>query len=748
MWSQISKKIFKLFFGTILIIASLAGAISLISYNAYDPSLNNAFTTSNIHNYLGLEGAFFADFSLQTFGFAIISIILVLVGNGFRLLFNLSITQLKIKLLLLPLLLLCSAVACAFIDVGEKIDIISGGGWLGWVIKIIADSYMNEQYLLFLSVICSSFLFLYMIEINPIKLIKNTSIIVYLSFKKLLMLLIINKIRKIFKLSSKNTEISDEYEEDSMLFVDEETENTPIIKKAKKAMKFSNKKISNNPSKKQYQLPSYSLLKENKKSANNISKSYLDKQLVQLQQVLKDFGIKGEIIDSRTGPVVTLFELEPAAGTKSSRIIGLADDIARSMSALSARIAVVPGKNLIGIELPNQDRQIVFLHEIFVSKDFADTKCNLPLALGKNIGGESVIADLAKMPHLLVAGTTGSGKSVAINTMILSLLYKLTPEECKFIMIDPKMLELSVYDGIPHLLSPVVTEPKKAVTALKWVVREMENRYRMMSNIGVRNIGGYNEKIEQSIANNSTITRSTQTGFDPETGKPIYEKVEIELKKLPFIVVIVDEMADLMLVAGKDIEASIQRLAQMARAAGIHIIMATQRPSVDVITGVIKANFPTRISFQVTSKIDSRTILGEMGAEQLLGMGDMLYMAGGSKIYRVHGPFVSDQEVENIVKQLKSQGEPEYINDVTTDHNSEDEASAEPEVSEGGDELYNQAVQIIIRDKKVSTSYIQRCLKIGYNRAANIIEQMEKNGIISEANHVGKRTILMGNDND
>jgi S-DNA-T family DNA segregation ATPase FtsK/SpoIIIE len=439
--------------------------------------------------------------------------------------------------------------------------------------------------------------------------------------------------------------------------------------------------------------------------------------------------------------VVTLYELEPSAGTKSSRVIGLADDIARSMSATSARIAVIPGRNALGIELPNAKRETVYLRELLEDESFSASECKLPLALGKNIGGVPQVVDLAKMPHLLVAGTTGSGKSVSVNAMIASLLYHLTPDECKFIMIDPKMLELSVYDGIPHLLAPVVTEPAKAVVALKWVTKEMENRYRLMANFGVRNIEGYNKRIKDAATKGEQLKRTVQTGFDPETGKPIYEDQPLDMNALPFIVVVVDEMADLMLCAGKDIETSIQRLAQMARAAGIHIIMATQRPSVDVITGVIKANFPTRISFQVTSRIDSRTILGEQGAEQLLGQGDMLYMAGGGRISRVHAPFVSDAEIDAIVSFLKTQGAPNYVEDVTIDP-EELEDFGDGDESDGDRALYNKAVAIVKRDGKASTSYVQRCLKLGYNRAARIIEQMEREGIITPPNHAGKREII------
>lgn len=472
-----------------------------------------------------------------------------------------------------------------------------------------------------------------------------------------------------------------------------------------------------------------------------------------LEGVLSDFGVNGNIVKVRPGPVVTLYELEPAPGTKTSRVVGLADDIARSMSAVSVRIAVVPGKSTIGIELPNARREVVNFRELLAAdafhKDDGKQAGGLTLALGRDIGGGPTYVDLAKMPHLLIAGTTGSGKSVAVNTMICSLLYRLRPEQCRFIMIDPKMLELSVYDGIPHLLTPVVTDPGKAVVALKWAVKEMENRYRAMSQMGVRNIAGYNTKLDEARRAGKTMTRTVQTGFDPETGKPIYEEQELDMTALPFIVVIVDEMADLMLVAGKDVEAAIQRLAQMARAAGIHLIMATQRPSVDVITGTIKANFPTRISFQVTSKIDSRTILSEQGAEQLLGQGDMLYMAGGGRISRVHGPFVSDSEVEEIVAHLRDQGEPEYMEAVT----DEDEASGSMvdmmtggggnSDGDSGDALFDQAVAVVARERKASTSFIQRHLQIGYNRAARIIERMEAEGMVGKPNHVGKREVLL-----
>ena len=518
--------------------------------------------------------------------------------------------------------------------------------------------------------------------------------------------------------------------------------STRALAEAQPALKFDDRQA-------EYELPPLSLLTNPTSISRHVlSDEALEENARLLESVLDDYGVKGEIVSVRPGPVVTMYELEPAPGLKASRVIGLADDIARSMSALSARVSTVPGRSVIGIELPNENREKVVLREILSSRAFGDGNQKLPLALGKDIGGEPMVANLAKMPHLLIAGTTGSGKSVAINTMILSLLYKLTPEECRLIMIDPKMLELSVYDGIPHLLSPVVTDPKKAVVALKWVVGEMEERYRKMSKMGVRNIDGYNSRVNDALSKGEMFSRTIQTGFDDETGDPVFETEEFQPEKMPYIVVIVDEMADLMMVAGKEIEACIQRLAQMARASGIHLIMATQRPSVDVITGTIKANFPTRISFQVTSKIDSRTILGEMGAEQLLGMGDMLYMAGGSKITRCHGPFVSDEEVEEIVNHLKAYGPPEYKSGVVEGPDDDKVDGIDMVLGLGGntdgeDALYDQAVAVVLKDRKVSTSYIQRKLAIGYNKAARLVEQMEDEGLISAANHVGKREILV-----
>jgi S-DNA-T family DNA segregation ATPase FtsK/SpoIIIE len=542
---------------------------------------------------------------------------------------------------------------------------------------------------------------------------------------------------------------NEDVDENENISFAEETESNPkgIVEsfKEKTFKKIEPRKLKHSSG--NYQAPSLDLLTPPAPSIKDpsLSRKALEENAERLMQVLNEFGVKGRILGVKPGPVVTLYELEPAAGVKSSRIISLADDIARSMSARSARVSVIPGRNAMGIELPNEHRETVYFREILSSTDYRDNTYQLPLGLGKDIGGYPIITDLAKMPHLLVAGTTGSGKSVGVNAMILSLLFKLSPDECKFIMIDPKMLELSVYDGIPHLLSPVVTEPKKAIVALKWVVQEMESRYRAMAQVGVRNIQGYNDKLRRTIEAGEVLSRRVQTGFDSETGAPIFEDQALDMTLFPYIVVVVDEMADLMLVAGKEIEATVQRLAQMARAAGIHLIMATQRPSVDVITGTIKANFPTRIGFQVTSKIDSRTILGEQGAEQLLGRGDMLYMEPGGRIRRIHGAFVGDEEVERIVTQLKTQQDPNYV-DI---YSVSDDASGGynddfMNMSEGsGDELYDKALSIVLSEGKVSTSFIQRHLSIGYNRAAKIIEHMEKEGVISSPNHVGKREILV-----
>jgi S-DNA-T family DNA segregation ATPase FtsK/SpoIIIE len=499
-----------------------------------------------------------------------------------------------------------------------------------------------------------------------------------------------------------------------------------------------------------FDLPGLDLLATPKQRGAQTDGATLQSQAKQLAAVLADYGVQGDIVSARPGPVVTLFELEPAPGVKSSRVIGLAEDIARSMSAESCRVAVISGRNAIGIELPNPKRETVYLRTLMGSTAFVGAQGALPLALGETIEGEPFAADLAKMPHLLIAGTTGSGKSVGLNAMILSLLFRHTPEECRFIMIDPKMIELSIYEGIPHLLTPVVTEPKKSVVALKWVVREMEDRYRRMQKFTVKNIQGYNDRVRGALESGETLTRTVHAGFNPESGEPIYETQELPLEIMPHIVVVIDEVASLMLTAGREVEAAVQSLAQMARAAGIHVIMATQRPSVDVITGVIKANFPTRLSYKVATKVDSRTIIGESGAEQLVGQGDCLFMGGGGRIVRLHGPYVEDDEVLRIVEMLRAQGVPQYRNDVTEDPDAPDDAPADLVEVAGGadDEFYDRAVDIVARDRKASTSYLQRKLSLGYNRAAKLIERMELDGVISRANHAGRREILVPAPND
>jgi len=717
--------------------------ICLATYNQADPSLNRA-SGNTIANAGGYFGALAADMTLQTLGLASIFLVLVPMVWGVKLILGRPITYLWLRLVLLLGALVLIAGAFSSAEPPLSWPITSGfGGAIGMVLH-------DNFYGLFKSawfVTTTSFVAVFMLvlatgmrwsEWLALALTVKQGILVACA------LAISLKRGKEAKPKLKLVKDEEEDGEDEEDIEKKPSRRLPRIGKTEKTVE---KRRATQPkiqsalplAQGNYELPPIDLLNPAPKTKKNaLSEAALTQNAKLLESVLQEFGVNGTIGEIRPGPVVTLYELEPSPGTKSSRVIGLCDDIARSMSATSARIAVIPGRNAIGIELPNTTRETVFLREMLESEAFASVDAKLPLALGKDIGGTPIIVDLARMPHLLVAGTTGSGKSVAVNTMIASLIYKLTPAECKFIMIDPKMLELSIYDGIPHLLTPVVTEPGKAIVALKWTVKEMENRYRLMSNLSVRNIDGYNKKIREAKAKGHKLTRTVQTGFNPDTGEAIIEDVPLEMVELPFIVVVVDEMADLMIIAGKDIESSIQRLAQMARAAGIHIIMATQRPSVDVITGVIKANFPTRISFQVTSRIDSRTILNEPGAEQLLGQGDMLYMAGGGRIMRVHGPFVSDKEVEQIVKHLKAQGEPVYIDDVTKD----DEAEALFDSGEGGDELYRQAVQIVMRDKKASTSYIQRQLRVGYNKAATIIEQMERDGLVGPANHVGKREVI------
>ena len=776
----------------IVAVACLAWA-SLATWSIYDPSFNNA-TQATPRNILGHWGAIVADLAMQSLGLAAIILFLPLAAWGWHLALRTVPGKKRYRLLVWPLAVLLLAAALSALPQPKSWPLPNGlGGLLGdlfmtgalfiGVLPAAAASFVAG--LLFL--IIGTSLLLFACGTNTSSLIAlwapRTRIPSEWANASLGAAMHVAmhtgaKIKRGFgskrrseegddsegparDIAGEQTEpdgrieptfdlepfeLEDEVEEDDGEDAEDFTEPNYRITRIqeKKHTGLRKAQRSDTP----YEAPPLKLLQQQPRSnKSRISDEVLQENARELEGVLQDFGIKGEITNVRPGPVVTLYELEPAPGTKSSRVIGLADDIARSMSAVAARVAVVPGRNAIGIELPNDRREIVVLRELLESPDFQETDARLALALGKNIGGESVTVDLSRMPHLLIAGTTGSGKSVGINTMILSLLYRLSPDQCKFIMIDPKMLELSAYDGIPHLLAPVVTDPKKAVVALKWTVREMEERYKRMSKLGVRDIKGYNARVLQAEAKGEALIRTVQTGFDRTTGRAIYEQEEMNYDAMPYIVVIVDEMADLMMVAGKDIETAVQRLAQMARAAGIHLITATQRPSVDVITGTIKANFPTRISFQVTSKIDSRTILGEQGAEQLLGQGDMLYMAGGGRIMRVHGPFVADEEVEKVVRHLKKQGVPDYLEAVTEEESGDDEGDEEGEgYGESGDELYDQAVAVVLKDRKVSTSYIQRRLGIGYNRAATLIERMEKEGLIGAANHAGKREILVGGD--
>jgi len=735
--------------GLVLILLGGTVVTALISYSPYDPSFS---TLSSLppYNKLGIYGSYLADLLLQAFGYGAFLIVLPLLVWGVKILINMPPKYLKLRIPTFLLGTIIGDAGLALIPLPNFLSIPSGGA-IGVLLSNLVHSLIPHVGIFipawawgilfygisFLLISWSSNIALRLwgaaLKYGIISLFQGTSY----GLKLLREIFHLLRVRK----KSKPVETMPEAtSEATSFFLKKKSakEKSKILSAPKASEPMPNPFKSSS----HYKLPPVDLIPKHISAAIKISKEHLNASAERLAAVLEDFGIKGDIISMHPGPVVTLYHLRPAPGTKSSRVIGLADDIARSMSALSARIAVIPGHDAIGIELPNPTRQTVYIREMLDSSAYTKTTAHLPLILGKDIGGDPVIADLARMPHLLVAGTTGSGKSVSINTMILSLLYALPPERCRFIMIDPKMLELSVYDGIPHLLTPVVTDPHKAVMALKWVVREMETRYQSMSKVGVRNVDGYNTRIQEATKNKEKIMRRVQIGFDPGTGKPIYEEQELSLAPLPYIVVIVDEMADLMLVAGKEIESAVQRLAQMARAAGIHLIMATQRPSVDVITGTIKANFPTRISFQVTSKIDSRTILSEQGAEQLLGQGDMLYMMPGGRITRVHGPFVKDEEVEHVVQFLKSQGEPEYIEAVTAEDLSDQEFG---EPGEGkGDELYNRALDLVQREGKASTSFIQRHLQIGYNRAARIIDQMEADGVISQANHVGKREVLIG----
>ncbi len=771
--------------------------ISILTYNNLDPSFNTATKTDIIFNQMGVCGAYFSDLFIQMFGiisFCIVFIIGKIGYNIFKLKKSIYNFYLKIIMFIIFVMSSCALVSKLFNGTNFW-DYETWGGTIGYYINNLTI-YLSYKFLIFFYLICSILSIIIVIDFNYKrvyiylhKIKEKTFLFLKLALIALLNLLkvfapkaIFHKIKAIIErrknkkkkyiniIKNQNNKIkhlekyienikNNEQDEEEIDFFQESLSNN-ISTNVNNDRKINNKhygifssfikgvnKVEKNSSSSKYKLPTLDLLISSDDKIVTVKKEDLIEQANDLLKVLKDFKINGKIISVKAGPVITLHEFEPSAGTKSARIIGLADDIARNLRVKSARISVIAERNVMGIELPNKVRNTIFLKDIFRSDEYINSRYMLPIVLGCNIAGDSVIMDLTKAPHLLIAGTTGSGKSVSINTMILSLLYKFTPDECKLIMIDPKMLELSVYEGIPHLLTPVVTSPQKAILALKWVVSEMENRYRIMSSLGVRNVYNYNEKVKEALSEGNKLISKVLIGYD-EYGEPIYENKELETKKLPFIVVIVDEMADLMITAGKDIEGLIQRIAQMARAAGIHIIMATQRPSVDVVTGVIKANFPSRVSFLVSSKIDSKVIIGEQGAEQLLGMGDMLYMFNGGKIDRAHGPFVSDNEVESVVNYiLKQKIKPEYVKTMTENNEDENNSSGNFDISINGsyvgdEDLYKQAVEIIKRDRKVSISYLQRKLSIGYNKSAKLVERMEDEGIITPANNSGKREIL------
>lgn len=774
------KSIFNMMFGVAVMCFAIFILISIISYNELDPSFNTIKNSDIIFNKMGIFGSYISDFFIQMFGVVSFFIVFLIFKIGFNM-FNLKLVRYNIYLKTMMFVMFILS-TCAFMSKISNKQNYWGyetlGGTFGYYINSLT-SYFPYKILTIFYLLCSLLSVNILIDFSYRKMnitfvkswrffVKVIKFFFRIILKILILLIpknIYNKICLLFtnlynklnqsKISKQNYEnllkAQNEKIENLEKYIKDVNVNSENVAKENKIFSFltqnkdfkKNKICSKNSN---YKLPLNDLLASSNDKINILTKEELKEQANDLLKVLKDFKINGKITGVEAGPVITLHEFEPSAGTKSSRIIGLADDIARNLRVKSARISTIQEKNAIGIELPNKIKNIIFLKDIFETNEYRNNKYDLPIVLGSSISGKPVIMDLAKAPHLLIAGTTGSGKSVSINTMILSLLYKFTPSECKMVMIDPKMLELSVYDGIPHLLTPVVTDPKKAILALKWVVNEMDNRYRIMSSLGVRNIYGYNEKVKQSMSDGVILNTKTLISYD-EYGEPIYETKELEAKQLPFIVVVVDEMADLMLTAGKEIEVLIQRIAQKARAAGIHIIMATQRPSVNIVTGVIKANFPSRISFLVSSKIDSSVIIGEQGAEQLLGMGDMLYMANGGKINRAHGPFVSDGEVEKIVEHIKKQGvKPEYIKDFLSETNDEDDSGNFDITINGSndndDNLYKQAIEIIKRDKKVSISYIQRQLRIGYNKSANLIERMEKDGIITPAGVNGKREII------
>ena len=726
-----------IFFGLSIFLFGL-----LFSYSPLDPSFNN-ITDQEPLNIFGITGASIADISIQIFGSASYLFLFFLLTWAYRLIIFKKLPFFAINFFAAIISILILDLGFLIYGINVFHGFISSSFFINFIEILILDT---NYFIIIISFNIILFFIFFLVSCALTfndwkKIIFRIWLTLKIIFRNIYY--VFNKIvfKKTTTISKKNKVVVQEKVEPKIDFDSIKNEsvsnyiNTDAISAEISQKKMSFQEDDN------YVPPIIDILSTPKTTTGSlVSKEEMDNNATKLQEILSDFKIDGEIINVSPGPVVTMYELEPAPGTKASKIVGLSDDIARNMSAVSARVAVIPGKNVIGIEMPNKTQEAVYLSELFKKDKFLSSDANLLLALGKDIAGNAFFADLATMPHLLIAGTTGSGKSVGINVMILSILYRLSPEECKFILIDPKMLELSVYEGVPHLITPVVTNPKKAITALKWVVKEMEGRYQKMSLLGVRNIESYNQRIKEAIKNKENITRKIPAGLNPDTGQPKYETIEIELNKMPFIVVVVDEMADLMMVAGKEIEHTIQRLSQMARAAGIHLIMATQRPSVDVITGTIKANFPTRISFQVSSKFDSRTILGTEGSERLLGKGDMLLMMGGGRTTRIHGPFVSDKEVEKIVASLKQQGLPEFNEDILKEEDENNTVLDSDEASK--DELFQQCLEIISKEGKASTSLLQRKLQIGYNRAARIMDQLEESGFISPANHVGKREVF------
>ncbi len=731
--------------GLSIAIVSIFVFTSILSYSQFDPNINN-LNGSKVRNLTGLLGANISDVLIQLFGYFSLLICPVLISWSYKIFFTKKMKFFALNLLLLPIMMVTLSIF------SELIQLSSTNGFIANQVAIyIANTNIIENNYLFYIFVSALFIMFILFFYGAMGLDVNEWGNIYIFFKTVVSFLI-KPAKKLaflkrymiinhpFKNKVDNSIINNQKIEPKINF--DEIKNQPVndfMDQQKKDVLIDeqNEIFLDDLN---YKAPGIDILTQpDSKIETSANQEELNLNAEKLKNVLIDFKIEGEIIKVSPGPIVTMYELQPAPGIKASKIISLSDDIARNMSAMSARVAIIPGKNVIGIEIPNSIKNPVYLSELFKNEKFVSNEKNLILALGKDISGNAVFTNLENMPHLLIAGTTGSGKSVGINVMITSILYKHSPDDCKFILIDPKMLELSVYEGVPHLITPVVTDPKKAITALKWVVREMESRYKKMSLLGVRNIENYNIRIADAINKSEKIVRSIQSGINPNTGQPETSKIEIENKKMPFIVVVVDEMADLMMVAGKEIEHTIQRLSQMARAAGIHLIMATQRPSVDVITGTIKANFPSRISFQVSSKFDSRTILGEEGAERLLGKGDMLMMTAGGQTTRIHGPFISDHEIENIVNSLQKQGQPEYDEEIIKE---EDDENIDNDLSENDkDALFKDSIAIISKEGKASTSLLQRKLQIGYNRAARIIDQLEEQGYISSANHVGKREI-------